>query len=209
MALSRNELTYLMAYVDGEVEDDEIPEVEALLAKSEEARQLVEQHQAMGDWVRGLGDELGNKKGFGVEHIATHVMSEVEKLGGAKVITLERERAKRELNRQRVKEFGALAAVAAVAAGLYFWPSGGETGASGPVVASLPSVAPAESDTVPPAPSDTEEEPNAPTAVASNGAGGGVDVETVESPAHQFSVFYVPASHTANAQSVVVWIGEE
>jgi hypothetical protein len=57
-----------------------------------------------------------------------------------------------------------------------------------------------------PAPPATDEPPNA---MAANGAGLGVDVETVESPAHQFSVFYVPASGNSNAQSVVIWIGED
>jgi hypothetical protein len=39
----------------------------------------------------------------------------------------------------------------------------------------------------------------------------GVDVESVESPAHEVSVFYVPATASANpnASSVVVWIGED
>ena len=39
--LSKNELVYLMAYADGEVDADEIPEVEALIAKSEEAQQIM------------------------------------------------------------------------------------------------------------------------------------------------------------------------
>jgi hypothetical protein len=41
----------------------------------------------------------------------------------------------------------------------------------------------------------------------------GVDVEQVESPSHQVSVFYLPAVSAAaansNASSVVVWIGDD
>jgi anti-sigma factor RsiW len=208
MTLTRDELTYLMAYVDGEVDADEIPEVEALLAKSDEARDIVAQHEAVGDWVRRLGEDIGTAKGASVDRIAADVMREVEKLGGAKVITLERERARRDLNRQRVKEFGALAAVAAVAAGLYLWPGTPEAGpAAAAPVAAVETAAPSET-AAPAVPAATEDEEATPSAVASNGAGG-VDVETVESPTHPVSVFYVPASQTANAQSVVVWIGEE
>jgi anti-sigma factor RsiW len=206
MALTHNELIYLMAYVDGQVDDDEIPEVEALLAKSEEARRIVAQHQAMGDWVRARGEELGAKKG--VDSIAADVMQEVEKLGGAQVITIERARAKRALNFQRVKEFGALAAVAAVAAAFYLWPDQSESPLPHATPVAMDSApTPADSATAPPSPPPSAEEP--PLAMASNDTAGGVDVEAVESPAHQFSVFYVPASLNTNAQSVVVWIGDE
>src|SRR6202035_5782485 len=71
------------------------------------------------------------------------VMAEADKLGGGKVITLERERARRALNRQRVKEFGALAAVAAVFALLWAWP-GSRQGVGSPepeMVAKGPSFA--------------------------------------------------------------------
>jgi hypothetical protein len=39
----------------------------------------------------------------------------------------------------------------------------------------------------------------------------GVDIDAVESPDHQFSIFYVPGGggESAHGSSVVVWIGEE
>jgi anti-sigma factor RsiW len=121
MSLTKNELLYLMAYADGEVDDDELPEVEALIAKSDEAKQVLEQQAALRQWALDAGEASATQAR--ADGIADAVMSKIEALGGASVITLERERAKRSLNRQRTKEFGALAAVAAVVSLFYLWPS--------------------------------------------------------------------------------------
>jgi len=117
MSLTENELIYLMAYVDHQVDDDELPEVHDLLERSEEARLIVAQHAALGDWVRTSNDLRAAEAG--ADRIASHVMTEIESLGGAKVIEIERERGRVALNRQRVKEFGTLFAIAAVV--LAFW----------------------------------------------------------------------------------------
>jgi hypothetical protein len=205
--LSKNELVYLMAYADGEVDADEIPEVEALIAKSEEAQQIMVQQAALREWVVRQGEQRATEAR--ADRIADAVMAGVEELGGAKVISLERGRAKRELNRQRTKEFGALAAIAAAVALFWFWPSQQEAPVAQVQKEAQP-VVPAV--TAPSVSESASAEPTAPEAVANaEGEVPGIDIQAVESPQHQFSIFYVPAATgtNAHASSVVVWIGEE
>ena len=210
MRLSKNELVYLMAYADGEVDEDEMPEVEALIAKSEEAQHIMVQQAALRDWVLRDGDRRATEGR--ADLIADAVMAGVQGLGGAKVIAIERGRAKRELNQQRLKEFGALAAIAAAVALFALWPSQ----ESGPVAenTAVPSATPASSGTAPSGSASPSEENPPPEALAmaeGEGEVSPIDIQAVESPEHQFSIFYVPAATGANAHasSVVVWIGEE
>jgi hypothetical protein len=214
VSLSKNELLYLMAYADGEVDDDEIPEVEALIAKSEEAKSIILQQAALRQWTLDAAEQVADKGR--ASKIADIVMAEIEELGGAKVITLERERVKRQLNQQRVKEFSALGAVAAVVALFYFWPNGAEnkpTAVADNGATSVPS-APASATQAAPHPSAAD---TSAVAALAEPEEPGVDIQAVESPHHQFSIFYVPggagatgaAGSNAQASSVVVWIGEE
>jgi hypothetical protein len=204
VSLTQDELIYVMAYVDGQVDDDEMPEVLEMLARNEDARRLVAELGAVGDWVRASSDEravVGK-----ADTIVDQVMQEAEQLGGGKVITLERERARRALNRQRVKEFGALAAVAAVFALLWARPNTPTGGDEQPVamrgpVGQAPSASP-----MPRPPERTSPAPSATESGLAVGSEDGVDIENVESP-HQVSVFYLPLTNK-NAASVVVWIGE-
>lgn len=208
MSLSKNELVYLMAYADGEVDADEMPEVEALIAKSEEARQIMAQQAALRDWVIREGEQRATEGR--ADRIADAVMAGVEEMGGAKVISLERGRAHRELNRQRVKEFGALFAIAAAVALFVFWPaqeSGPVAELEKPAIPSASAVEPSQAE-----PSASPVAQGSEEAVATaEGEVPAIDVQAVESPEHQFSIFYVPAATGANAHasSVVVWIGEE
>jgi anti-sigma factor RsiW len=208
VSLSKNELIYLMAYADGEVDADEMPEVEALIAKSEEAQHVMAQQAALRDWVVGDGERRATEGQ--ADRIADAVMAQIEELGGAKVIALERGRAQRELNRQRTKEFGALAAIAAAVALFWFWPSS----ESAPIAKKEP-IAPSASSAAHPDTPPAETAAAAPLGsaevLATDGELPGIDIQAVESPAHQFSIFYVPAATGANAHasSVVVWIGEE
>jgi hypothetical protein len=213
MSLSKNELLYLMAYADGEVDDDELPEVEALIANSDEARRILEQQAALRQWVVDAGDKSATRGR--AQGIADVVMATIDEQGGAKLITLERERAKRALNQQRIKEFGALLAVAAAVLLFFLWPSAPEQGpvvaqettkaAAGPSASAQPAATPS-------APAEPAAAQDTPSAVASaEGEVPSIDVQAVESPEHQFSIFYVPGATGANASasSVVVWIGEE
>jgi len=213
MSLSQNELIYLMAYADGQVDDDELPEVLALLDRSEEARQIVAQQAALSDWVRTSSD--ARAASGGADEIAGRVHTAIEKLGGGQVIHLERERAMVALKRQRVKEFGALFAVAAAAATFWLMPqSKPQPVAVAPPPAhshtTRPSASTPSSSAVASVASGSQGDTSPATASASEAEGAGVDVQTVESPAHPFSIFYVPAATGLNAHSssVVVWIGE-
>jgi anti-sigma factor RsiW len=209
MSLSKNELVYLMAYADGEVDEDEMPEVEALIAKSEEAQHLMVQQSALRDWVIRDGERRATEGR--ADLIADAVMAGVEGLGGAKVIAIERGRAKRELNQQRMKEFGALAAIAAAVALFVLWPSEENAPVAEREVPAVPSASPGTAGSAAP-----NEEPlggpsEALAMVEGEGEVSPIDIQAVESPEHQFSIFYVPAATgtNAHASSVVVWIGEE
>jgi hypothetical protein len=78
-----------------------------------------------------------------------------------------------------------------------------------PVAQASATHAPIAVPTVPtPDPDSVTPQPQQMSAQAAGQSGG--DVESVESPSHEVSVFYVPASASANpnASTVVVWIGE-
>jgi len=207
MSLSKNELVYLMAYADGEVDADEIPEVEALLAKSEEARLVLAQQVALREWV--VRDAERRATDGNADSIADAVMAGVGKMGGAAVISIERARVKKELNLQRVKEFSALGAIAAAVALFFLWPSQ-ETQPLAEETVTVPSVAP-EPSAPPVEPSNAPVGPSVAAVAMAESEVPGIDVQAVESPQHPFSIFYVPSATGANAHasSVVVWIGEE
>jgi pilus assembly protein FimV len=218
VSLSKNELLYLLAYADGEVDEDEIGEVEELIAKSDEAKTVLEQQAALRQWVVEAGEKAATRGRAG--SIADAVMASIDEQGGPKIIELERERAKRALNQQRIREFGALFAVAAVVALFAFWPSG-TPNAPGPVAqntapigasAGVPPAQSIPSAAAPTEPTEPSPESSAAAAVAaSEPEVPSIDIDAVESPEHQFSIFYVPGATGANASasSVVVWIGEE
>jgi hypothetical protein len=214
MSLSETELIYLMAYVDHQVDDDELPEVTALLARSEEARQIVAQHAALGDWVRGSNEAAAIAGG--ADAIADRVLEAIDKLGGGNVIAIEAARAHAALNRQRVKEFGALIAVAAVAAAFWLMPARTEPVAEAPRAQPSARAPTKTAQNATPAPSDSAMAAASAAASAAEATaatepeGPGVDVQSVESPAHPFSIFYVPAATGPNphSSSVVVWVGE-
>jgi anti-sigma factor RsiW len=221
VSLSKDELVAVMAYVDGQLDDEETREVLGLLAKSEDARIAAAELGAVGEWVRTSCDDraVAGK----ADRIVASVMREAEQLGGGNVISLERARARRVLNRQRIMEFGALAAVAAVVFLLWAWPRGEPrhmVASGAPSYASPMPRPPAKNpeavahnvdpnmnmvdgvnprNVTPEAPAES----GTPLAVGSEH---GVDIENVESP-HPVSVFYLPLTDK-NAASIVVWIGE-
>jgi negative regulator of sigma E activity len=205
MSLSRDELLQLMAYADGEVDEGELSEVLALLAKSDLARRIVEQHSAVGDWVRSSGEE--HAIAARADGIASAVMAQVATLDGAKVVAIQHGR--NAPTRERVMAFGVLCAVAASVSLFYLWPhaSARYDAPTGPVaVKNVPGAhGPADS-------AAASGEPTAPVQIAAaEPEGQGIDVQAVESPDHAVSIFYVPAATGAHphASSVVVWIGEE
>jgi anti-sigma factor RsiW len=215
LSLSRDELLQLMAYADGELEDDEIPEVLALLEKSDAARRVVEQHSAVGEWLRASGNE--HPVLARADDIATAVMDRIAGLGGAKVTT-PGPRPKSARSRERLMAFGALCAAAAAVSLFYLWPPGSASRHSTQSDALTRSMAtepgaPSAASAAEPSPlgSGSGEPAVSARIAAAESEGEGIDVQAVESPHHPVSIFYMPAATgpNAHASSVVVWIGEE
>jgi hypothetical protein len=205
MSLSKDELQRLMAYVDGEVEEGEMPEVRALLANSEEARQMVAQHFAVGEWVRASAE--GRATAERAHDIASAVMARIGESGSANVLELGRGRGTRTWSRERAMVFAVVSAAAIVVL-VYAWPR--DRAPLDPLVASG-APTPSNGSAVESMPGRNTPEPALPIQIAAAEPDGqGVDIQAVESPNHPVSIFYVPAAvgPNAHASSVVVWIGE-
>jgi hypothetical protein len=200
VSLSKDDLLQLMAYADGELDEGEIPGVLALLEKSDEARRILEQHSAVGEWVRASGEE--HAVAARADDIAGNVMDRIAQLRGANVTPLD-SRTKSARTRERVMAFGVVCAAAAAVSLFYLWPfARPATTERGPAAGSTESAPLASGSSVPAAPIQV---------AAAEPEGEGTDVQAVESPNHPVSIFYMPAATgpNAHASSVVVWIGEE
>ena len=187
MSLSRQNMLDLMAYADGELPAEDRARVEQLLASSEAARRVVGSFNDLGDWV----DEAYEQPSAVLSNaIATVVMARVKSLpqparAGA-VVDL--------ASARRTRVVTVVVAAAALAAGVMLYNRDDRTARS---------TDPAPAPPIP-ALSSAPRPPKIEVAAA-----GGVDVEHVESPTHEVSVFYLPAVAAANASSVVVWIGDD
>lgn len=212
MSLSHDTMIELMAYADGELAGDDLARVEAILAKSAEARQVVEALgvPAIGAWlgVSSIGSSIGSAKADG---IADAVMAKIEASSAAPTPKVSDMAAAREKRAARIRFAAALAAVAAVAAGVIAYigtespsPQRNRTAATVQETATVPSpvVLPA------PVPSSNEEQNTLASAEAE-----GVEVNEVETPSRDVSVFYLPstvgATANMNPTSVVVWLGDD
>ena len=199
MSLSREAMLEVMAYVDGELDGEALDRVESLLASDEDASRLALELRTLGDCVRVVqADRATSKK---PDEIADDVMKAL----GANVVSL----APLAVRRRNAVMAGVISTgFAAAAVWLLFFRS----------AAQLPEMPVAQASAthapfvVPPQPTqDPASVTPQPEQLATQAAGqSGVDVESVESPSHEVSVFYVPATASANpnASSVVVWIGE-
>jgi hypothetical protein len=217
VSLSKTDLLELMAYRDGEIDDNKVPEVEALVARSEPAKRILEQGDALRPWAARTREATA----AGSRGIANAVMARIEELEGAAVPGLGPGRAKVGLGLRRILHapksgafgigFGTLAAVAAAVGLFYLWPLGGASDQKAPLAARATRDRENGSFSASPAPvapsSATTSTPIA-VAAAAPPEEPGIDIDAIESPEHQFSIFYVPGA-TAHASSVVVWIGEE
>lgn len=202
MSLSQENMIDLMAYADGELEGTDLARVEALLEKNEEARDVVAslQEGAVSSWLVRSQEERAVDSG--ADGIAAAVMA---KVATPNVVSLDDARAKRSM---RVRVIAAGVAVAALAAGVMLYARADRAGDA--PLAKLPPVetgAPAPL-VIPPAPSQEEKG----IAVAEQPASG-VEVNGVESPSNEVSVFYLPAAKglkpEIGAASVVIWIGDD
>ncbi len=202
MTLSREAMLDVMAYVDGELEGEALDRTESLLASDKDAARLALELRTLGDCVRviqtdrALGPDAKNP-----DEIADDVMKALDK----NVVPL----APLAVRRRNAMIAGSISTVF-LAAAVWFLvfrgPPPADTTAQ--VVKQPPATtAIAPTPTIP----ETAAVPDPDDIAAHAYLQSGVDVESVESPAHEVSVFYVPATASANpnASSVVVWIGED
>ena len=205
MSLPQETMLQLMALADGELEGEELSRMEALVAESAEARQVVEaiRSPALGAW---LDDELMTRA-VAADGIADGVMAAIAKAEGAKgaggqVVRIGEPRARSRARLQVVG--GGFVAALALAAGVVIYVS-----SVGPVTnpnkASVASVGSPSVDVVAPPPGAVAQRPSQ-----------GVEVNEVDSPSRGFSVFEIPvgggANGTASAagpSSVVIMIDDD
>jgi len=219
MSLPEETMMDLMAYADDELEGDDLARVEALVQSNDEARRVVEAMSGLGDRVREgidsrwlethaapiavavmtkleaeptvvkrrpLGDGSGNVRSLQRRHVVGVTVG-VLAMAAAAMLVL---RSNQEVEHPVAQGGGRATTPAEIAP-----PFGSEKSGTTAVAQASP--------------------PNQGTQPVQNGQSGtsGVDVEQVESPSHQVSVFYLPAvsaaANNANASSVVVWIGDD
>ena len=227
--LSRDAMLELMAYADGELEGDDLARVEALVASSDEARRIVQSMGGVADWVR-VADEASPRReashrmadGIADGVMAQIAMSVAAPLGSAASpaspsISLDAARTRRASRRAPGRLAAAGVGLLALAAGTVLLLRSNGGGVDAPHAAHTKAtktvVAQSEGPSIGPLPGSGAA--SGVEAVAQAGADdvSGVDVEQVESPSHQVSVFYLPAVAAAaagsNASSVVVWIGDD
>jgi hypothetical protein len=222
VSLSKDELLELMAYGDGEIDGSKLAEIEALVAKSDLAKRVLARQGALRPWAARTRD-VTIRGSEGIAQAVMARMARIEELGGATVLRVPGERVRRGLHLPRAVRalgvvpriatgFVAIAAVAASVGLAYFWLRGAP-GHQAPVAAQDRKIlGPSPTLPVPAAPPPARMT-DTPLAVASAELPeeSGIDIQAIESPEHQFSIFYVPGATGANAyaSSVVVWIGEE
>jgi hypothetical protein len=203
MTLSREAMLELMAYADGELDGDARVRVQALLAESAEARAVVSALETLGEVVSEV--EEHRAKSDGADGIADVVLLRIAGAESQEPLlrpapASSRVAAARDggaaggratAGRRRVRASAAVGAVLAMAAAVALLVRSREA-ALGSLFGGR------ETAVVSPAGS-------------SEASGGGVEVESLDSPDVPVSVFYQPASGGPNltAASVVVWINEE
>jgi anti-sigma factor RsiW len=186
--LSEETMLELMAYADGELEGEDLTRVQTLIASNPEAERVVSSMHTLGDCLRV--SEGARRVPKIVDRIAADVMAKIEKATPV-VVPL----APRPIRLRNAIITGAVSATIAMAAGWAMFLRAPEPMPTR--VAIAPKVT---APVVPPAAPVTPD-------------GTGVDLDQVESPAGQVSVFYVPAVAAGaageNVSSVVLWLGDD
>jgi len=192
--LSSETMMKLMAYADGELEGKERLETEELLATDLDALRFVEQVSGCGNLVGEGFEASSTAKTIAAFDIADAVMAKVgaeariskpelspkSLVPSSRISPIELARQKRA---QRMKIGGGIAAALAIAAAVFVYARPSETPmAKGP-------------STI----------PNNPSQSASNGPG--VDVNAVQTPGQNVSVFYLPSANELST-SVIIWVDE-
>jgi anti-sigma factor RsiW len=213
MSLSRETMTELMAFADGELDGEARARVEKLAAESPEARRLVEamRSPALGVWLAEGMDE----RTAAADGIADAVMAKIDAArkdaGIEGVVRLSAARSRRSsITRGQV---AAMAGFLALAATIFLYMRNDREGTD--------LVAPVASAVIPTTivPSADQPPVAATTAMAQAATppqGQGVEVDEIDSPAHGVTVFEIPASGVAAAAgggapppSVVIMIEDE
>jgi hypothetical protein len=211
MSLPRETMLALMALADDELEGEERAQAEALTASSEEARRLVDAMRAS-DVSRWLEEAMAPRL-TAADGIADAVVARIE-AGGADGVVRRIDSASKRRSRTTYAVV-AVTAVLAMAAAIAFFVRGQSAPIqpSGPV-ANAPVAPPS-----PVAPTLATSDPSAPslTAMAEEAAnaGLGVEVNEIDSPAHDVTVFEIPlagvaaAATRSAASSVVIMISDD
>ncbi len=183
----------LMAYADGELTGEALERVEAWLARDAEAARWVEEFRTLSACISV--SERARPVPKSVDSIADAVMAKVAS------ISLERPNDVPKVVRiRRAFAAGAVSVALAMAAGwVLFLRTPGEPEDHGATMAA--NVATPEPE-LKPAPEPDPKAVEAPPPA-------GVELEDVESPSREISVFYVPGVSGEAASSIVVWVGED
>lgn len=201
MSLSEQTILDLMAYADGQLDGGSAKRIEKLVARDEEARKVLESMQTLTECIQIVEGDRPETH-VDVDGIVDSVMKTISTLP----IPVDEERPRKLL---RAGTAGVVSFLVAIAAGWALFgppndpPTKEQLAAAETVLASRK---PRVLTPVPVAP---------PQAVAAKEPAplepGGVELDHVESPSHEVSVFYVPAiavSEENTSTSVVVWIGD-
>ena len=206
MSLSEQTMLDLMAYADGELNDSATKRIEKLVARDAEARNVLEAMQTLSQCVQISSADCPAPTAD-IDGIVDSVMKTVSTLP----IPKDEERPIRLL---RAGTAAVVSALIAVAAGWALFAP--DLARSTDKIAAMESARQAldvAKNAPPTQPGSVVATADPPPPVLSEP--GGVELDHVESPSHEVSVFYVPAvaeSLTENgnsaATSVVVWIGD-
>jgi hypothetical protein len=209
MSLSHETMLELMSLADGELEGDDKERIERLVASDGEARQVYA--SLCGEEVSAWLAETMDRRAIagGADQVADAVMAAVAS-GAANgagratapardVGSLDEARVRRRSRLQTMAT--ASGAVLALAAGVLLYVHAGSqhVDTHAPVASVV-------------APSVDVQAP--PSAMAQQGAGGGVEVNEIDAPSRGVSVFEIPAGAAAVAQptgpsSVVIWVDDD
>jgi hypothetical protein len=206
MSLPQDTLLELMALADGELEGEAKARAEKLVAESDEARRVVAAMCAPDVGVF-LGEALEGRVGA-ADGIADAVMARLGAERGQEggVVRLADARGAKPASKgPRMQVFAAVGAALALAAGILLYIRSQDMDAGGTPVASVN------------VPSIDLQPPPAPTAVAQQAArpSQGVEVDEIDSPSRDVSVFEIPLGAAAavagggSPSSVVIMIDDD
>lgn len=216
MSLSRDQVLRLMAYADGELDEEDRAGVEALLASNDEARCVVAamEGSAIGEWVRTAQEEravAALEKLGGADSIADSVLAKIETPQQV-VVDFASARARQQKQAGSRRTGAIVVGVLALAAGVALYIASERSknpGVSVPVAVTNPPTQQAPTPQAPTAPTSTEQPSVTPPAAV---AGAEQPPVEIESDSSDVSVYYVPTSPGAaanvNATSVVIWFDE-